>query len=436
MSCTIQVLSREPLTLEHFYISLLHPIINIFAYGRSDFKVWFFLFYTVLILIGIQYFKNTKVSLIKFFIPIFLLFCIGLGLHVFNLNSYNLPIGTYFVSFSDDEITSSELTHIHENKSAFTITRPLIDLLGIPNDEIDYGAGLHDNSLVLNTAIMLLFSGALIMGVWLAAGSTLPLTYGLLTFILLKNSIDGGLFNFETILSLGILVFIDHNRQALWIVKNTKILSFCLMAIVATLPILILLQENTFYRPLLLVSFIGSIMLFEINRRKRFLLGTVAIILLVIGQSFIPTLKNISGVAYVGSTTLQGESIARIGDWHVYKTSLQNESSGSLYKRLGENRNYSPILIHEIQCFDDLDFKISFKFKTKNPVEIGTSLIDNFGRLEISDFQNDYQTTLTTNHCYTGRLYDLVQNVMKQRGVTYFVLYDLRQQIGAFLVKT
>jgi hypothetical protein len=191
-------------------LSLIHSFVNIFAGGRSEVRIYLFILYTILLGIIFFFSKHTfKTLKWKWFgLTLLLMYLYGLLLHIFYAFSFNLRLTDFFITGHNGEISSSVLWHTHLAKgvigqifSYFGKTQmPTLDAGGayigiLPSPVFLFGTVLF-TTLVIQTIFyfggsfkLLLVDKTKRQKIFLFWG------YTIITFSLLKTSIDGGIFN-------------------------------------------------------------------------------------------------------------------------------------------------------------------------------------------------------------------------------------------------
>jgi hypothetical protein len=280
--------------------SVIQEIVNLFSYGRSNAKVFWFLG-TIFMSSFIFYLKKPeKANNLR----LKLVVLVSIALYGMQLTEYfsmsdeawkTPTMSSYF--FSDGHTTFSGLMHIHNSKAV--IAKPLVFLgFRTPIYDIDTGEALlvFFNNWLLYPHI-LLYSIFLLLG-WFVINdlrsvydADVVLTYVLSFFIVSKNVIDGGLLDYEAVaaypifvsiliapqyfvgkvknrrrwsllktsISLSLISITAYNAVKLWLFSSISSTNYLHYFIVLAILILVFLFLHSFYaskygKPLFIVS--------------------------------------------------------------------------------------------------------------------------------------------------------------------------------------
>lgn len=185
----------------------LHSFANIFADGYSDVKTYLFFIYFLLLVSVYVIFKNFKTRKInwKYFgLSLFGLYFYSLVLHFFYIFKHQIPIMRPFVTGFNAEMSYSALWHMQISKGFIGILIPHLD-------NIDAGLAYLGSfpAWVFLIGSFLLFSVLLQTIVYFLTSFRdilknkknnrqiifLIFAYSVLSFSLIKTSIDGGMFH-------------------------------------------------------------------------------------------------------------------------------------------------------------------------------------------------------------------------------------------------
>lgn len=207
--------------------SILHSFVNIFADGYSNIKT--ILFFVYLFSLGLIFllFKKRSVKKLKwkyFGITILVMYLYSLALQIFYTISNNLPWGYIYITGNNGEISSSSILHIHIGKAVIGVLLPHLN-------NIDAGSAylnLFPNWLFLLGSILLsiilwqaiiYFTVSfryLLQNIKPRQALFLVIGYALLSFSLIKTSIDGGILHPAFFISsIFVILFILKNKNKL-----------------------------------------------------------------------------------------------------------------------------------------------------------------------------------------------------------------------------
>lgn len=448
---------------------IIHGVINLFAGGRSSVKVLLFLIY--ILALGLVSIPHIAKPLRNFKVKsswLFTTFIIAYGYNLLLLIAYYKKLGTNFsdfiITFNNGEISSTAVLHSHVMKG---FTSLLLEPFGWQIQEnIDTGWA---------------FVG-LIPSFWLWLGGILALLcliltilkftelfweekkypwvflafYGITTFALLKNLIDGGIFNREAPIALSALIFILLTSKSVSkrIPKNEKIpISLVPIIIYAGLMGIIYFffpQMVKDYAFNLYMSATLVIILFTIaywwKKESNTRLG-ILLLVLSITFSYIPLAQNFntylnslktvpSDGAFVGlynlpayNSHLKWDKIESINGLSIYHLAPQGQVPlKDIIKSNDLLNNLGPINVPWVNCYPTYpDETISFTMLTtrdmpaiSNVNETATikeaKLIGQTGSLY------RYEMKIALRRC-SPRIVNIIEELLKQQGQqTFFVL--------------
>ncbi|OGB78479.1 hypothetical protein A2296_05105 [candidate division CPR3 bacterium RIFOXYB2_FULL_35_8] len=208
----------------------IHAFVNIFAGGRSNLKAILFLIYFLCLLLISQfiYFKKIKVTKkingLWIWIGVIVAYLFNaLVFFIFYIKN-NFQFSDSIVLFNESEISSTSLLHNHILKG---VTGLVLKFFHVSNLE-NYDGGIVFLDFIspiyfyLGFAILLLLL-ILVLIYFIQEVAVYKdqnkkyiymFAYAIITFSLIKNLIDGGLFNYEAIVSFGFwtLLIFKSNR--------------------------------------------------------------------------------------------------------------------------------------------------------------------------------------------------------------------------------
>lgn len=220
---------------QHFYVAgqFTHTIIDIFAGGRSSVKVLLFFGFTILLCLTtlILYFEKIRSLRIKslwLFSAIGITFIYNLSLLIAYCYKFGLNLRDLVITFHTHEISSTTLLHNHVMKG---VNATLLKPFGLAlNENVDTGLvflGLLPQILFWIGGILVLISAILLILKFLELFYTRQeehkrwqglfiIIYAIISFSLLKNMLDGGIFSREALIALSglICIILIHGKIA------------------------------------------------------------------------------------------------------------------------------------------------------------------------------------------------------------------------------
>ncbi len=208
-------------------LDFLHALVNVFAPGRSNSKIYLLSICLVCFGLFFIYRKNKPQQYEKaektFFLSLMAGLLLGLVIFIFFFVQHHIPINDFVVIFNQQEISSTKLIHNHFLKGSIGLI-----MQNFSNGQFEnMDAGLPFLNLIPNILIWL----GLVL-IMLSLGSVIImiktekkdrrkwqnilyiLAFTILTFSLIKNVPDGGIFSAETLPLLFIaLIFISHKAK-------------------------------------------------------------------------------------------------------------------------------------------------------------------------------------------------------------------------------
>lgn len=200
--------------------------VNLFAGGRSEVKIYLFFIYVLLLsTIYVWYHKYKKslhtypyTSILKTLgISLSFLFIIGVVTHIYLIKSLGLQISAFLITFKNEEISSSVLQHIHTVKGSMALILSFFQKKVF--ESVDTGLaflGIFPTPIFIFSIICLCITlgGFIYLYTHVLKHKEETktyiylITYAILSFSILKNTVDGGLFNSETIPSIFFLYIV------------------------------------------------------------------------------------------------------------------------------------------------------------------------------------------------------------------------------------
>lgn len=439
----------------------IHELVNIFAGGRSSVKIFlFFGFIVMLCLAALLNKSNIRINKKVVLGLLCLTYAYGLALHLYFIKKLGLSITDFVISFNNQEISSSTLTHTHVMKGVMAL---VLQWLRIGSQEnADTGLAflnlVHPLLFVVGIVIILLSIGYLIalflelfnaykerVDKW---GIIFILLYGITSFSLIKNFLDGGILNRETLFSVSALLFIIFPIKSLRAQKTAAL--YRLSPVIAYILLLTLINFHTqvplakqwsqLFQALTYGSILGSLIyLYSVKRFSR--PGVLLIIMCALllywpithaKNSYISNNKSLQGdSAYVGllnPTQAKDYTLyEKIGGLYIYE--YTPSKAYSVQELLEQNElldNLNPVKIPWHNCLPMGEYQInSFELISKQPIP-SEQLSNKFINIRLADESRSgdfyrYQGSMAMKPC-TPRPINVLEHTVLQTGVkTFFV---------------
>lgn len=221
-------------------LAVLHSFVNIFAGGRSEIKTilfFLYLFFLSAIFILFKDFKFKKLRWFWFGFTVLCMYIYGLILHVFYIINNNLRITDFVITGNNGEISSSVIYHTHIAKA---FIGQIFSIFGKnqfqTTDAGNAYIGIFPSFIFLIGSIILIL--LILQAVYYFSTSFrellinknkrqkifLIIGYVLISFSLIKTSIDGGILSPSFILgAIFIILFIFREKGKLF--KNYYVFS-------------------------------------------------------------------------------------------------------------------------------------------------------------------------------------------------------------------
>lgn len=451
----------------------LHAVVNLFAGGRTPFKAFFFLVYLLFLVILMttsSYGKSKSISAL-FKIVIFLIFILA---YLFNLysfllfsNQYHLRLTDSVIVFNEVELSSTSLLHNHVLKG---VTGLLLKLTGIKEIEnLDGGMVFIDfmPPFIFYIGIFMLIF-LLLLVFWLYYQTihhynsiktklTYTLIYGILTYSLLKNFLDGGIFNYEAIVSLGFLMTILFFQKRVGSYFPVILISLYLLANLLFFHLHLFTNYATQTEGLvnnvwvtLSYSGLTVILIYYLKKGRLDRLGVLSTIL-VGCLLFYPIFRDLSILKYratvikdeqtaiVGIYTSPNDSRYRyldaVGELYFYEISSATPvTAGEIINQFHLLDNFYPISFPWQNClphglWDQYSFELISleKFNPQNTKE-NIIQIDKFQELSKNKGIYEYAVSLSIKPCYP-RLMNIVQEFLKKQGLRHFMVKNIEKGV-------
>ncbi len=210
------------------FLGFLHHYVNLVATGRSDIKVfgllaWLFAVFLLSLFHPAKPGDHADRGLLKqLFVLVTVISFAGTALSLGVILHHQFPIGGNLYAVSNDNFSFTSLTHAHLLKPVVGIFQPLFpnaDAGGawfyVLVDEFGFPPTLLVFMLLSLLALLVCASALFLTASKSYERPSEKLLYGVLTFVLLKNVVDGGFLNPENLLTVIFFAAIFLKRPAL-----------------------------------------------------------------------------------------------------------------------------------------------------------------------------------------------------------------------------
>ncbi len=454
-------------------MEFLHIFVNIFAGGRSEVKVYLFLVYfsTILILficrrlkLKAGSFTSEKVLQKVFFVSISVLFAMGVAAQVVLVNDLHTGLMDRVVVYNNNDVSATSMYHIHTMKGAMALLlTPFVQEQVVGVDIGNAFTGLYPNYFFV-FAIIILFAAIVSSlglfwkkvrhthqnkGVWFAVA------YAIFAFSILKNTIDGGLFNIETIpalLSMYLLLSYEKKTKHHFVFG---FLTFTAILLIA-LEIILVYRENVVQTPFSIPHLIGACTLFAcllyIQVENKTKLYNTLFLLVFISGMYIATERGIDDLQYAETIVNKGSMVmvysafpvdvaglelrSQILDFRFYRGNIREDIKvRSIIEATRVPANFRSVAISGQTCglfgeqhgitFDisvgrDEPELVTQNFLGKQNTYFSIKNIEPYADREENDLSK-YKVTASLSKCLTREL-DVIEKVFKEQGYQTFIV--------------
>lgn len=423
--------------------SVLHSFVNLFAGGRSASKTILFVLF-VLTLFGTLLFPLRKTtfhfSWKWFFIPLAGIFLLGGILHGWYVHSLGLPYNAFVITFSNDALSSSTLSHIHLAKS---FVGELLYLLSLP--VINTDAGLAYLMIVPSWVRVvggMLLLWVLFQSIYQFVVSVRPsfegytrrqiithtIGYAIAIFSLVKSSIDGGLFVPSVALAVAVVVLYRMRLRSGHVTRwYPSILA--LILVVFGLGLLLNMQGggtgNLYIGIAALVSV--YLLLFVLGERSVDRRMCVAAAVLFVAAWWVVSGSDRDAVSYANTKLLSGDIYYRydkIKKGVVLERSMSDTTLASVAH--GVNLSYHPIQVPWKTCLPEAVPMIVTGTLITDQVVAATSIEESGYRIELQESVHHGSVwhtpiEIVLDPCLPQAI-NVVGDAIRALGLKYFVL--------------
>ncbi|MEY2702992.1 MAG: hypothetical protein RLY43_1630 [Bacteroidota bacterium] len=415
--------------MPYYFLIPIKTFIDLFASGRSYAKV--VLFFVFFLYVGILFYfrknkEHTKVSFRNIsFAIVSIILVLGVGVHLWNSNRLDTQPGERILYLSQTEITSSELTHIHELKGSFGMFDSSfhegIDMGGATIMYVPHS--IFWLSLVLLLSFLISYGYSIYRNEYKDTKTTV--FFGFVFFILIKNAFDGGLLNYEvSALALFLLTYVSFKKK-----KGFYILiPFIFILFVGMFSFYFFRMIETY----LFICALYSLLFLKARWVKRMLIG---IILLLVALNALPNilyvdLKTDGTPTYIASFVqdISLKPLYRIGNMSIYKETT-NTSVKELLEKYEVFDNQRPISIEWKTCMPNVYEHYSFFVHSEQvPSFLNIHKNDAYELSLVAIEKDIYKADLRVYSCFAQRFENQVQEGLREINLLPSIVYRVVDQ--------
>ena len=371
-------------------INILHSFTNIFAGGRSEIKIILFIIYTLFFLTIFFIFKNKENGYLKgkyVFLSFLVTYIYGFLLYVFIIIQNKINIFDFFITAGSGELSSSSIYHTHIAKSFFGQIFSLFNktkletmdaggaFIGlIPSIFLYLGILLFIVSVILtiihfkNSFLKQIRDKETRQKIFLLSG------YIVITFSIIKTSIDGGMFHPNLIIAIFFIVLFYLREKGKDINKYYYIIIFTTTALILSS---LYIDSFKYGNGLFVSSFATTSLLYSIflygSEKKIRLQFLIPLIILFLISWFSSSIRDREIYNYGKIQTEKGQEIYFYNEEEgLIKNYIieENQEIISISNKLNKNITYQPITIPGTTCMlKSPREKISFELRTEEPIK-------------------------------------------------------------------
>jgi hypothetical protein len=447
-----------------------HALVDLFAAGRSYSKVFLFFGYMSLLFGLLAYFfhgkaivsnlvryKKILVGLVGFN------FVLNIGSFIWFAAKYHFKLTDFIITFNNAELSTTELIHNHVLKGIIAIGAQFFHH-GVYQNMDSGTAFLHLVPTPFYIIALVVFLATIIVSIFYFIGSLgeyrhvkdgvvigYVFLYGIVTFSVFKNIVDGGFFNYETVPAL--LFFL-----ALLFYSNKKAHKTSIAIGVLYLGSIIGLYCGGFfskpgqffwysYQSISLALLMGSLF-YYVHKKKCDRLGILIILLTVIAlavplsnesafityRSFVlPESGAVVGM-YQSVTDPDLTPITSVGNFNFYSMrqgASEHKTIGDSIDRYGLLDNLYPIDIPWVNCIPP-GKSLSYSFFLSTPdtfILTSTSSIISAKSVFVEKVGgwNRYMVSASITQCYPQPL-TIMYEFFRLQGISTFFIHGFSVQ--------
>lgn len=428
---------------------LIHSFVNIFAGGRSETKVFLFFIYAIVIFLLYKFLKNRNLKSFRwkwFGVSLISLYLYGLFLHIFYSTSIGIKITDFIITGNNAEISSSTLSHTHIAKGFIGI---LLSKLGFSDlTKVDAGVayiGLLPNILFNIGSIILIV--VLIQAIRYFVSSYkkilinknirqkvfLILGYIIISFSIIKTSIDGGLLNYGFYIStLFIIFFIMREKGRLGINHHYLIVLFSIIFLITSIFVNSIDQSlGLLLSELAAITLLYEIILYLTEEKIR-LQFLIPVIILFLGSWWQAGIRDLEIYNYGQNiiVTNQAFYVYDNDKKEVEKKIENNEVSiHKIIEGMGKNESYLPVTAPGITCMEKSPAQtVTMDLLTKESIKnkiVGQKDFINFNN-QPSIFYDKYWRTgfvINMSPCLPEPL-SVVDGMIRASGIDTYIIVN------------
>ncbi len=371
-------------------LNIIHSFVNIFAGGRSDIKVYLFFIYLVFFSLLYLLCKDKDFKILKwryFIFSVIAVYVYGLFLHIYFLISNHLSLTSFVITGNNGEISSSILWHSHIAKAIFGQVYSFFGQSYLPTmDAGNAYLGLIPSYVLLLGLVLFVAILVQVLLYFLTSFKSLLknknnrqkvfliIGYIILSFSLIKTSIDGGVFNPS--FGIGIIFIILFCIR----LKGRNINNYYYMISLVCVILLFMSQyidtfqygngQNIAAIAVFILLYLFILYFTEEKIRIQFI---IPIFILFMAGWWMAGSRDLDIYRYSKILLQNGQQVLaynrnKLGVEKIYIN--QEESIAKLSKQLNKNVTYLPITVPGVTCMEKgRSQEVSFSLIALNPIK-------------------------------------------------------------------
>lgn len=428
---------------------LLQSFVNIFAGGRSNIKVILFIIYALLIVALYFIFKKKplkKYSWKYFGIGVMTMYVYGLALHFFYTLNNKISFWKFFITGSNADVSCSSFNHIHTAKATIGLIFSYFGKTQFRNaDAGNAYLGHFPDIIFLFGSILLLFLiisaifyfitsfGLLLKDKNKRQTIFLIIGYIILSFSIIKTSIDGGIFHIAFIMNVCfIALFILREKKQKLSIIYYLIISFIglsLIVIGRTTNFSFFYLDSSVITQTAALILLYTSLLYGSEKKIR-LYFEIIILLFFIGSCFAYNIYSFNFFYNYSKTIIRKGAVTYLYNKEEGKVETfitdKKESIAELIDQFDRNLYYMPITVPGINCQERITQKISPVLILNTPLTKNALSESKFIRIENEasiKYENKWRTNtiITLNSCLPEKL-EAIDSELRKNNITDYIL--------------